>query len=53
MLDALHGELENMGIDWRARNIVFRGWRTSRPPIRYPESPGTGAGRYLTLTPAM
>jgi integrase len=27
MLDALHGELENMGIDWRARNIVFHGWR--------------------------
>jgi integrase len=27
MLDALHGELENMGIDWRGRNIVFHGWR--------------------------
>jgi integrase len=27
MLDALHGELENMGIDWRERNIVFHGWR--------------------------
>ena len=27
MLDALHAELEAMGIDWRARNIVFHGWR--------------------------
>jgi integrase len=27
MLDALHGELENTGIDWRARNIVFHNWR--------------------------
>ena len=27
MLDALHAELETMGIDWRARNIVFHGWR--------------------------
>jgi integrase len=27
MLDALHGELENMGIDWKTRNIVFHGWR--------------------------
>jgi integrase len=27
MLDALHTELEAMGIDWRARNICFHGWR--------------------------
>jgi integrase len=27
MLDALHAELEAMSIDWRARNIVFHGWR--------------------------
>jgi hypothetical protein len=27
MLDALHEELENMGIDWKVRNIVFHGWR--------------------------
>ena len=27
MLSALHAELEKMGIDWRARNIVFHGWR--------------------------
>jgi integrase len=27
MLAALHTELEKMGIDWRARNIVFHGWR--------------------------
>jgi integrase len=27
MLAALHSELNAMGIDWRARNIVFHGWR--------------------------
>jgi integrase len=27
MLAALHAELEAMGVDWRARNIVFHGWR--------------------------
>ena len=27
MLDALHDELTEMGIDWRVRNIVFHGWR--------------------------
>jgi integrase len=27
MLDVLHAELEAMGIDWRARNIVFHSWR--------------------------
>ncbi|GAB6391358.1 MAG: tyrosine-type recombinase/integrase [Treponematales bacterium] len=27
MLDALHDELAKMGVDWRARNIVFHGWR--------------------------
>jgi integrase len=27
MLDALHDELRAMGIDWKARNIVFHGWR--------------------------
>ncbi|MDR0374330.1 MAG: integrase [Treponema sp.] len=27
MLDALYAELEAMGIGWRARNIVFHGWR--------------------------
>ncbi|MDR2521474.1 MAG: hypothetical protein LBC72_02825 [Spirochaetaceae bacterium] len=27
MLDALHSELEAMGIDWRARRVVFHGWR--------------------------
>ena len=27
MLAALHAELAAMGIDWRARNIVFHGWR--------------------------
>jgi integrase len=27
MLDTLHAGLEAMGIDWRARNIVFHGWR--------------------------
>jgi integrase len=27
MLEALHAELDAMGIDWRARNIVFHGWR--------------------------
>jgi hypothetical protein len=27
MLDDLHDELTPMGIDWRARNIVFHGWR--------------------------
>jgi integrase len=27
MLDALHTELEAMGIDWRVRNIVFHSWR--------------------------
>ena len=27
MLDALHNELSAMGIDWRARNVVFHGWR--------------------------
>jgi integrase len=27
MLAALHAELEAIGIDWRARNIVFHGWR--------------------------
>jgi integrase len=34
MLDALHAELEAIGIDWRARNIVFHGWRTSKRRIR-------------------
>jgi integrase len=27
MLTALHAELDAMGIDWRARNICFHGWR--------------------------
>jgi hypothetical protein len=27
MLDALHAEVEAMGVDWRVRNIVFHGWR--------------------------
>jgi integrase len=27
MLDALHAELESMGVDWKARNICFHGWR--------------------------
>jgi integrase len=27
MLAALHAELNAMGIDWRARNIVFHSWR--------------------------
>jgi integrase len=27
MLAALHAELDARGIDWRARNIVFHGWR--------------------------
>jgi integrase len=27
MLDELHAELDAMGIDWRARHIVFHGWR--------------------------
>jgi integrase len=27
MLDALHAELKAMGIDWKARNVVFHSWR--------------------------
>jgi integrase len=27
MLNALHAELEAMGIDWRERNICFHSWR--------------------------
>jgi integrase len=27
MLDALHTELEATGIDWQARDVVFRDWR--------------------------
>jgi integrase len=27
MLAALHSELDAMGIDWKARNVVFHSWR--------------------------
>jgi hypothetical protein len=55
MLSALHTEPEAMGIDWRAVTLCFtaggiftrRGWRTSRPPIKYRGLPGTGAGWFF------